>query len=235
MKQISDKVYQISLGMVNVFLIEDDGLTLIDTGPKGSADKIFNAIEKGGKDPNDIKQVIITHAHPDHAGSAEEIKRRLEVPLLASQKDAVLMRFGIAGRRDIQLSPGIINWLVYHLIIKRAGVIIEPVLVDESLNDNQVIPIAGGIQVIHTPGHSAGHIALLIKNEGVLIAGDICANMGGPGLSVVYENRELGIQSIIKAAELDFDIAVFGHGKPIWQHANRVLREKFERLNFSLI
>ena len=235
MKQISNKVYQISLGMVNVFVIEDDGLTLIDTGPKGSADKIFNAIEKGGKDPNDIKQVIITHAHPDHAGSAEEIKKRLEVPLYASQKDAVLMRFGIAGRRDIQLSPGIVNWLVYHLMIKRAGVTIEPVLVDESLTDNQVIPVAGGIQVIHTPGHSAGHIALLIKSEGVLIAGDICANMSGPGLSVVYENRELGIQSIIKAAEFDFDIAVFGHGKPIWQQANRVLREKFERLNYSLV
>jgi glyoxylase-like metal-dependent hydrolase (beta-lactamase superfamily II) len=145
------------------------------------------------------------------------------------------MRFGIAGRRDIQLSPGIINWLIYHLIIKRAGVIIEPVLVDESLNDNQIIPVAGGIQVIHTPGHSAGHIALLIKSEGVLIAGDICANIGGPGLSVVYENRELGIQSILKVAEFDFEIAVFGHGKPIGHQANRVLREKFGKLNFSLI
>jgi len=49
----------------------------------------------------------------------------------------------------------------------------------------------------------------------------LAQNFGGPTLSVVYENRELGIQSIIKAAEFDFDKAVFGHGNPIWEGASR--------------
>ena len=55
MQQISKNIYQIKLGMVNAFLIEDNGFTLIDTGYKNSSDKIFDAISKAGKNPNDIK------------------------------------------------------------------------------------------------------------------------------------------------------------------------------------
>src|SRR5258708_8979786 len=125
MKQIIDCVYQIPLGVVNVFVVEDEGLTLIDTGFKGSADKIFAALKKGGKDPGDIRRIILTHAHSDHSGSVAEIKKRLNVPVWAHVEDAGLIEQGIAGRQPMDLSPGIINWLVYHLVIKGAGNTIE--------------------------------------------------------------------------------------------------------------
>ncbi len=59
MKQISNKVFQISLGSVNVFIIDDDGLTLIDTGMQGSADKIFSAIRKEGKILRILKELYL--------------------------------------------------------------------------------------------------------------------------------------------------------------------------------
>ena len=226
MKQITSKVYQIGFGAVNVFVVEDNGLTLIDTGFKGSADRIFDAIKKSGRGPDDIKRIILTHAHSDHAGSAAEIKRRLNIPVLAHGEDAQLIEQGIAGR-TLYLSPGVINWLVYNAFIKRADKTVESLTVDEKLKDNDVIPIAGGIQVVHTPGHSAGHISLLVKNEGVLIAADICANFGGLALSTVYEDLQLGISSILKAAKLDFDTALFGHGSVLKGGANKKLQEKF--------
>jgi glyoxylase-like metal-dependent hydrolase (beta-lactamase superfamily II) len=230
MKQITRNVYQISLGAVNAFVVEDDGLTLVDTGFKGSAGKIFAALKKGGKDPGDIRRIILTHAHSDHSGSAAEIKQRLGVPIWAHEEDAWLMEQGIAGRLPMVLSPGVVNWLVYNLLIKRADKTIEPVRIDRKLPDNELLPIAGGIQVIHTPGHSAGHLSLLIKNEGVLIAADICANAGGLGLSTVYEDRVLGVKSILKAAELDFETALFGHGGPLVRGANRRMKEKFRKM-----
>lgn len=227
MKQISSSLRQINLGNVNAFVIEDNGLTLIDTGLPGNTDKIFSAIEDAGKKPEDIKRIILTHLHTDHAGNAAEIKKRLNIPVFAHKLDAELIEKGIAGR-PTKLTPGIVNWLLYNLVIKKAGRVIAPVMVDEKLEDNDVIPVAGGIQIIHTPGHSAGHIALLMKNEGILIAGDICANVfGNLAFTPLYEDISIGKQSILKAADFSFDNAVFGHGNELLNNANEKLKEKF--------
>ncbi len=233
MKKISNTIYQISVGAVNTFIIEDNGLILIDTGTKNSTDKIFYAIKKAGKNPHDIKQLILTHCHPDHAGSAAEVKKRLNIPVWAHYEDAQLMEAGKCIRKPMYLSPGLINRLVYNLFIKNAPDTIEPVQADEFVKDNDVLPFAGGIQVIHTRGHCAGHIALLIKNEGVLIAGDICANAVGLGLSTINEHPDLSIKSILKAAAFDFDKAVFGHGSPLKNTANKKLRDKFKNADTS--
>jgi glyoxylase-like metal-dependent hydrolase (beta-lactamase superfamily II) len=228
MKKITSHLYQINLGAVNAFLIEDQGLTLVDTGYKGSDEKIFKAIRKGGKDPEKIKRIILTHSHPDHAGSVASLKSKLQVPVFAHTADAQLVEQGIAGRLPHVISPGLVNKLVFRFFIQNVGNHIQATEVAEKLQDKDEISVAGGIQVIHTPGHSAGHIGLLLKEDGILIAGDICANMMGLGLSTVYENRILGIKSILKAAAYDFDKAVFGHGKPLIKSANKKLQAKFE-------
>ena len=95
------------------------------------------------------------------------------------------------------------------------------------IEDGDILPMLGGLRVIHTPGHSAGHIALLAQRAGGLIAGDLCANMAGLDLSTVYEDRALGVASIAKAAAFDFSTAVFGHGGPLRPAANQKLRARF--------
>jgi glyoxylase-like metal-dependent hydrolase (beta-lactamase superfamily II) len=230
MKQISKHLYQIPLGSVNTFLIEDNGLTLIDTGFKNNRDKIFQAIRNGGKNPDDIKQIILTHSHQDHSGSVADIKATLDVPVYAHPEDAILVEAGIGGRLPHQPSPGMINWLLFHLFINNSPNETETCRIDERIQDGDTLPIAGGIQVIHTPGHSKGHISLLLKNDRVLISGDICANMFGLDFSVVYEDRHLGVQSILKVAAYDFDKAVFGHGNPLVGSANAKLNHKFSPL-----
>lgn len=230
MKQITKHLYQISLGSVNTFLIEDNGLTLVDTGFKNCRDKIFQAIRNGGKNPDNINQVILTHSHPDHSGSVADIKRTLGVPVYAHPDDAILMEAGIGGRLPHQPSPGLANWLLFRLFIKNSPNETEMCRINERIQDGDILPIAGGIQVIHTPGHSKGHIALLLKTDRVLIGGDICANMFGLDFSTVYEDRQLGVQSILKVSEHNFDKAVFGHGKPLTGGANVKLKHKFSSL-----
>jgi glyoxylase-like metal-dependent hydrolase (beta-lactamase superfamily II) len=231
MQQITPSLYQISLGPVNVFVIKDQGLTLIDTGNKGSMEPIFSALRKGGENPNAIKQIILTHVHPDHAGSAAEIKNKLRIPLLAYQDEVRMIEEGISLRTPMFLSPGVINWIIYNLFIKRAPKTNDPIGVDQSLTHNEILPLAGGLQVLHTPGHSAGHMALWLKNEGVLIAGDLCTNMAGLDLSPINEDKALSIRSIIGVSELSFDKAVFGHGSPLKEGANQKLKAKFSSLN----
>ena len=235
MKRISNNIYQISLGWVNVFVIEDKGLTLVGTGPKGSVGKIFNAIKSAGKNPYDIKQIILTHLHPDHAGSAGEIQRILRVSVMAHFDDAQIIRYGIAFRKELCLTPGLKNWLIYHLAIKRLAIDIDPVEIDKQLKDNDLLPLLDGIRVIHTPGHSKGHISLLAEKEEVLIAGDLLSNSIGLDLSVFYEDRDEGIRSIVKVTNLDFEKMVFGHGRPILSNAGSIIRQAFNSYDYSFI
>jgi glyoxylase-like metal-dependent hydrolase (beta-lactamase superfamily II) len=228
MQRISPHLYQISMGGVNVFIVADEtGLTLVDTGYKGSADKIFAALRKAGHKPEDLRQIILTHAHPDHSGSALAIQQQLGIPVWAHADDAQLMAQGQVGRLPFHRSPGLANWLVFQLFIKGSPRSMEPLVVARTLHDGELLPLAGGIRVVHTPGHSLGHIVLILEKEGILIAGDLCANMLGLDLSTVYEDRELGLASIRRVAALDFDKAVFGHGKPVLASANQKLKAAF--------
>ncbi|HYF04080.1 MAG TPA: MBL fold metallo-hydrolase [Patescibacteria group bacterium] len=227
MQKITDHVFQISLGAVNVFIIEGDGLTLVDSGYKGSTEKIFSALKKAGRHPQDIKRLVLTHSHPDHAGSAAEIKRLLKIPVFAHEADAELLERGVAGRLPHVISPGIIHKAIFHFFIKNVGNEVEALEIDRHLRDNDVIEEAQGMSAIHTPGHSAGHIAFFVKKENLLIAGDLCANMMSLDFSTVYEDRTLGVKSILKAAEVGFDMAVFGHGRPLIGSASQKLKQKF--------
>jgi glyoxylase-like metal-dependent hydrolase (beta-lactamase superfamily II) len=229
MLPVSEHVFQISLGPVNCFLIDDGpaGLVLVDTGYKGSTEKIFGAIEKGGRSPKAINRIILTHTHPDHAGSAAEIVAITGARVIAHPADAALAEEGVAGRLPHNVSPGIINRIIFYLFIKNIPNEIPRLRVDERVGDGAILPIAGGLHVVHSPGHSAGHIALYLPGDDLLIAGDICAHMMGLGLSTVYEDRILGIRSILKAAHFPFCKAVFGHGRPLLQDAAKKMREKF--------
>nr|ARK09790.1 MBL fold metallo-hydrolase [Fibrella sp. ES10-3-2-2] len=231
MQQITASLYQISLGGVNVFVIKEDlnGLTLVDTGYAGSVDAIFSALRKGGEDPAAIKRIMLTHAHPDHAGSVAAIQQELGIPVWAHEQEAPLLEKGLAGEAPIYCSPGLINWLIYTLFIKSGGNAIDPVTVERRLIDKELLPLAGGLQVLHTPGHSRGHMALLLQQESVLIAGDLCANVAGIDFSTVYEDRALATRSILAVAEQRFDKAVFGHGRLLTAGANEKLKAAFRR------
>lgn len=240
MKKITQHLYQLDLGFVNAFLIEDivpgpdtanglvPGFTLVDTGMPGSLPKIFAQLKKAGKDPRDIRRIIVTHAHTDHTGSAAAISKELDIPVWAHADTARLVEHGRPGEAPLQVSPGLLNQLLYQLFIRRGGTI-DAFHIARRLTDGEVLPIGGpgGVKVIYTPGHGSGHLALLLQDDRALIAADICTNTSGLNWSTVYEDRELGRQSILKAAAFDFDTAVFGHGRPLTSAANKRLSEKF--------
>jgi glyoxylase-like metal-dependent hydrolase (beta-lactamase superfamily II) len=87
--------------------------------------------------------------------------------------------------------------------------------------------MAPDVEVIHSPGHCAGHVALLLRHEGVLIAGDICSNVMGLGYSILNEDRALARKSILRVADYPFEQSVFGHGNPLKKRANISLKERF--------
>jgi glyoxylase-like metal-dependent hydrolase (beta-lactamase superfamily II) len=93
--------------------------------------------------------------------------------------------------------------------------------------DQLILPIAGGIEVIHVPGHCAGQMALLWLPGRMLFAGDVCTNVMGLGDPVGFENLNDGRASQRRLASLSFDAAGFGHGPPIARDASTRFRDKW--------
>ncbi len=152
---------------VNCYLVrEDDGLTLIDAGLAGSAPAILNAARDLGLP---IKRIVLTHAHGDHIGSAEALHQLLpEAEVLVSARDA---RF-LAG--DMRLDPGEPQAKLrgdYRTITTKPS---------RLLADGDRI---GSLQVVSSPGHTPGHIALFDPRDGSLIAGDAFQTRAGIAVS----------------------------------------------------
>jgi glyoxylase-like metal-dependent hydrolase (beta-lactamase superfamily II) len=77
-------------------------------------------------------------------------------------------------------SPGLVQQIGFRLFY-HPNEPIAPVRIDHQIHDGQMLPVAGGLQVVHTPGHSAGHVSLMWKSGGLLIVGDAGSNV--PGVS----------------------------------------------------
>jgi len=173
----------IPVGTVNVWLLDGAEPTLIDTGfnrPKSLA-----ALESGlgalGRELADIKRILITHGHNDHAGAARLLSRQCRAPLCLPPKSTILAgrqpemlerlfaflrRCGIpeellgtarshfqraAGWTDLETEPYGIEWLA----------------------DGETLAINGrSLKVLHTPGHSPDHVCLLDEESRGLICGD---------------------------------------------------------------
>jgi glyoxylase-like metal-dependent hydrolase (beta-lactamase superfamily II) len=224
--QIVEGLWQVGLGSVNVFLLDQGELTLIDTGLPGSADKIVAAIESIGKKVTDLKHIIVTHCHPDHAGSVATLKKMSGARVYMHPVDAAMVRKGEAAR-PMAPAPGLLRGLMYRMFIPKKPVPIEPCAIDQEINDGTELPIAGGLKAIHVPGQCAGQVALLWPRRRLLFAADACANMPSFGYALCYESLEDGKASLRKLAALDFDVAVFGHGGPIKSGASQKFRQAF--------
>jgi glyoxylase-like metal-dependent hydrolase (beta-lactamase superfamily II) len=120
--QITPRLWQLKMGIVNSFLLKtDDGLLMIDAGWPNKTEKIFAAVRESGHNPADIRHLVLTHGHIDHAGSAAEVRRRTGARTYAHAIDLELINKGEAVRPGTTVTPGFIPAIAYLLIIKPGG------------------------------------------------------------------------------------------------------------------
>ena len=225
-KRVIEGVHVVPMGMANAFLVEgDNGLTLIDAGFPGKEEAVFGAIRGLGRSPGQLNHLIFTHGHPDHIGSAAAIVRETGARTNMHPLDVPVAESG-GPFRPMRPAPGLLGQVLCRLFFD-PDERMEPVAIDQPLTDGEILPIAGGIEVIHTPGHCAGHVALLWHPGRMLFAGDVCTNLMGLGDPVGFENLNDGRASQRKLASLSFDAAGFGHGAPIARDASTLFRNQW--------
>ena len=201
--EIAPGVHQISGSRAShCFLITEPVLTLVDSGMPGQTWNIVAYLADIQRSVNDVHRLILTHADIDHIGSAQDLRRitgmdvylhPLDAPYALGQKrpkPVVKAFFDLLFRRRMRHGPP------------------EPTL---PLDDGQMID---DIEVIHTPGHTAGHVSLL--RDGVLFAGDLL--MTGEKFRLpprmLNDDTDAVRESARKLLRYDFHTAVSGHGAP---------------------
>ncbi|MBO9153887.1 MBL fold metallo-hydrolase [Chitinophaga sp. GCM10012297] len=227
-RRITENVYELQLGKVNAFLLEDEKLTLIDTGVPDSTGQIIEMIREVGRQPEELKHILLTHSHPDHAGSAAQLKMITGAKVYMHAAEKMNLEKGFVAKPPVPYFTSLANKLMYNLFIKNAPGLIPSAKADVLLQDGDWLPIAGGLHAIHIPGHSAGQLAFFLPGrKNVLFAADAADNLFGLGYSCFYENFTEAERSLERLSTFDFDIACFGHGKSIMRGASERFRNKF--------
>ena len=209
---------------INSYLfIEPDGsITLIDTGTKQAPKKIIAAIKHLNKDLRDVRKILFTHSHDDHAGGAGKLLEVLDNPIIYAHKEEIeFLESGKNPPRDFSHFAGF-----FFRLMPSGGYL--PIKVNEELEDRQVLPIAGGLQVIHTPGHTPGHVSFLHQASQTLITGDSVFNFGFKlswSLSAFCTDFNQSKRTAEKFLDLDFETAAFTHGPHIKDGGKSALKK----------
>ncbi|MBI5283913.1 MAG: MBL fold metallo-hydrolase [Chloroflexi bacterium] len=223
MDEIAPGIFAISgLKMGRSYLLEgSDGIALVDTSSNSASARILASITEAGHRPEELRAIVATHYHFDHTGNAAALIERSGAQLCVHADDAPY----VEGRTQwMRPNPpfGFLN---------RFAPAPFALKVDRVLQDGDVLPYAGDLRVIHAPGHTPGHIALYSRERRVLFAGDALMNSAGLRLPMAMSTHDMDAarRSICQLAELDFDIALPGHGHPIIGRANEKIADWAKR------
>lgn len=220
--------------VINPTLIWDnDKVILIDTGFPGQLPQIREAIEKAGVSFDKLNVVILTHQDIDHVGSLSSILNELPngVEVLAHKEEKAYIQGEKLPVKVAQLQAHL-NSLPNEMkaIYEKLKGFYEnnKSNVDKMITDGEELPYCGGITVIHTPGHTPGHICLYLKYCKTLIAGDILQIDGGILIHAPQStNLDTGLSmiSLKKLMQYDIETIICYHGGLYGVNANKRIAE----------
>lgn len=214
-------------------IVNNDSLILIDTGFPGLFNQIYEAIEKEGFQFSKLNTIIFTHQDIDHIGNVYDISKEVfgNIKIFSHEEEKAYINGEKTPVKLANLESNLEslpdNMKVAYKMLK-AGFEKNKVNIDETLIDGQELPYCGGITVIHTPGHTPGHICLYIKQWKLLIAGDIfCVKDGmlSRENKDLNFNNELNTKSIQKLMKYDIETIICYHSGIYKDNVNKRIAE----------
>ena len=232
-----------AVGRVNCYLIEDEPLTLVDTGPNSgkALDELTARLAERGHDLSDLELIVVTHQHIDHLGLVE---------ILVEHSGAEVAALGAAAKRlaafdedaeaedefavEVMLRNGIPEDVTVALrSVSRSfrgwG---SHVAVTQPLEDGGTLALHDrSLQVLHRPGHSPSDTVFWDEERQILIAADhlLPRISSNPLITRPLDGSDKRTQALVtyveslqKTREMPVEIVLPGHGEPITEHAELI-------------
>lgn len=206
-QKIADGLYQITRG-ANIFILEDNAtLTIIDAGFPGATQQLLRALEQLGHQPSAVKHILVTHADIDHVGSLAGFAQATGAQVYA----------GMESKPHIEdvTSPEHLPKFALPFFTPIQKLVQKPATVDYVFHDNEVLDIAGGLRVLHCPGHTPDNYCFYWDAQNVLFAPDLLNRMNGqlimtqPTISWDSDAAKASVQRVLALAP---SIICVGHG-----------------------
>jgi hydroxyacylglutathione hydrolase len=217
-------VQPIQHGGANIYLIQtESGYILVDAGMPGQGNELDEAFAELGVDPRSVELIVATHGHLDHIGSIAHAQQATGSSVLCHRSLAESLENSKMEKAVLQigcLRVRLMNYL--STLMPFSGV--NPDIVMDHEFDLGEYGIAG--KIMHTPGHSASSVSILLDNGEVLI-GDMVReeDSGEIGLGAFYEDKQVLLDSLDKVAAYEPRIIYLSHGTHI---DNQTLIETIE-------
>ncbi|WP_047865670.1 MBL fold metallo-hydrolase [Rubrobacter aplysinae] len=205
----------------SLILDESAGPVLVDTGLPGQEGEIGSSLSEAGVRTADLGRIVLTHQDLDHVGSCSALARDSGAQVLAHDEDAPYIDGSLT---PIKLTPEALEQMPQ---MREAYEGWQPPRIHAPLRDEDRLDLAGGVLVIHTPGHTPGHVSLYLERTRTLIAGDALTSESGklndPNPRATPD-MDTAWQSVQKLAELDVQNIVCYHGGAVTEDAEAQLR-----------
>jgi glyoxylase-like metal-dependent hydrolase (beta-lactamase superfamily II) len=224
---ITDHVHFAETDLVNWTLVtDDDGVMLIDAGFPGQRDEVLDSLRRLGFGVDDLRAILLTHAHVDHFGTAIWFAKTHGTPVychaaeVGHSKREYLEQAGPADIVPHFWQPRFVKWTL--AISRKGGMVRDGIPTTQALTEDVAAGLPGKPMAIPTPGHTGGHCSFVV--DGVLVAGDalvtghpLLTHVGPQLLPNMFNHDQDGcVRSLGALGMLDTDVLLPGHG-PVWR------------------
>ena len=228
MTEVAPGVFRLGSHIVNWYVVRDgEALTAVDAGLPAFADTLDDDFRAHDLDPGKVEAVVLTHSDGDHTGLAGRFKEAGARVLIHAEDAGTLAKPGpkSGDAAPLKLLPHVWRpglWRFFGYMARRGGGHPPRVEADATFSDGDVLDVPGRLRVLHTPGHTSGHSALLLEDRGVLFVGDsLCTwnpltGSRAPQLMPhpFNEDNRACVSSLEAIAAVDAGVLFPGHGDP---------------------